>query len=173
MSIYVQDPLHSEIEFKIKHLMISNVRGRFSNFEVTMNSKSKDFSDAKIFCKVDMKSIYTGISERDSHLKSSDFFDVEKYPYATFLGKDIKEDSGKYIVYGCLTIKGVKNDIQLNVSYNGSDVDNVGTEKHGFDLETSINRKDWNLNFNIAGGKNTLLIGDEVKIFASIQMVQK
>lgn len=173
MSTYIHDPLHSEVEFKIKHLMISTVRGRFSNFEVTMQAKEDDFSDARISCKIDVSSIYTGISDRDDHLRSSDFFDVEKYPHIKFVGKEVQVKDEDYKIFGTLTIKGIKQDIILKASYNGSDIDNMGQEKYGFDLETTINRKNWDLNFNIAGGRNTLLIGDEVKIFASIQMVKK
>ena len=153
--------------------MISTVRGRFSNFEVTMQAKEDDFSDARISCKIDVSSIYTGISDRDDHLRSSDFFDVEKYPHIKFVGKEVQVKDEDYKIFGTLTIKGIKQDIILKASYNGSDIDNMGQEKYGFDLETTINRKNWDLNFNIAGGRNTLLIGDEVKIFASIQMVKK
>jgi len=174
MSTFNEDILHSTIEFKIKHLMISTVRGRFHNFKVTIHSEKEDFSDARIFCEIDVDSIDTGIKDRDNHLRSADFFDVEKNSTMNFFSEDIKKvnNYGDFIVNGFLSIKNQSRPVTLNVKYNGKDVDNYNVVKHGFDLDGKILRSDWKLDFNLPGGKNTLLIGDEVIIDASIQIVQ-
>ena len=173
MPTFKHDPFHSDIEFKIRHLMISTVKGSFSSFDVTLLSDEKDFSDAQIFCEVDVSTIYTGISDRDAHLRSADFFNVDEHPKMHFRSTEIERTSDEdYLIHGLLRIRGVEKQICLNGTYNGSDIDNYGQIKHGFDLIGKINRSDWDLDFNIAGGRNTLLIGDEVKMDISIQVVQ-
>lgn len=174
MPTFKQDSLHSLIEFKIKHLMISNVRGRFNSFDVTMMSENKDFSDAKIFCNINVQSIDTGIKDRDDHLRSEDFFDADKFPEIGFFSKELKKvrGKGKFKILGNLIIKGKGIPVELDATYNGMDVDNYDSVKHGFDISGKIKRSDWDLDFNIPGGKNTLLIGDEVLIEASIQLSQ-
>lgn len=174
MATFRQDDLHSSIEFKIKHLMISNVKGRFSSFEAIIISDSDDFSESKVFCEIKVSSINTGIRERDKHLKSDDFFDSKKYPTINFVSREIikKENSNEFELLGTLRIKKHSAPVSLKVIYNGKDVDNYGVEKHGFDINGSLKRSDWNLDFNIPGGKNTLLIGDDVEIDISLQMVE-
>ena len=170
---YVIDPLHSDVEFKIKHLMISSVRGRFNSFQATMNSHKEDFSDADIECWIDVDSIYTGITDRDNHLRSPDFFDAESHPKIHFKSKAIVIEDGEYSILGDFTIKGETHPITLIGSYNGCDVDHYGQMKYGFELTGKIKRSDWSLDFNIAGGRNTLMIGDEVRLDISIQMVKE
>jgi len=169
---YVIDPLHSDIEFKIKHLMISNVRGRFTSFRASMDSSERDFSDAQIECEIDVQSIYTGITDRDNHLRSPDFFDIEKHPHINFQSTSIEKTETEYVVYGDFTIRGVTKPIVLKGSYNGNDEDAYGQTKYGFELSGTIKRSDWALNFNMLGGRNTLMIGDEVLLDISIQMVE-
>lgn len=174
MNKYTIDPLHSDIEFKIKHLMISSVRGRFNSFRAGMSASTTDFSDAELWCDIDVESIYTSISERDTHLRSADFFNVEKYPLIQFKSSKISvSEDGEYIINGDFTIKGESKPIVLKGNYNGSDVDHYGQEKFGFELSGKIKRSDWDLNFNVAGGRNTMVIGDEVKIEISVQMVKE
>lgn len=174
MSTFKQDGLHSSVEFKIKHLMISNVRGRFNSFDAIIMSDSEDISHSKIFCEINVGSIDTGIKDRDNHLRSADFFDVEKYPTMNFASKDIirTEMENVYEMTGSLRIKNVSRPVTLEMIYNGKDIDNYGQEKLGFDINGKIKRSDWNLDFNIPGGKNTLLIGDEVDIDISIQIIR-
>lgn len=171
---YVLDPLHSDVEFKIKHLMISTVKGRFERFEAGIIAEQEDFSDAYIWANIDMESINTSITDRDNHLRGPDFFDVEKYPQMLFRSTrlEAKSEPNKFDIYGQLTIKGITKDVCLNGIYNGNDEDNYGETKYGFEIEGKINRKDWDLNFNIAGGKSTLLIGDDVRLDISIQMTR-
>jgi polyisoprenoid-binding protein YceI len=172
MKKFIIDPLHSEIGFKIKHLMISTVTGNFGKFNATMESASEDFTDAKINFTADVDTISTNISDRDSHLKSPDFFDVENFPNISFESTNIVKSGDEYEVSGNLTIKDVALPIKLKGTYNGNDVDAYGQTKYGFELEGKINRKDWGLSFNLEGGKGSLLIGDEVRLIISIQMTE-
>jgi polyisoprenoid-binding protein YceI len=172
MKNFILDPLHSEIGFKIKHLMISTVTGNFAKFNATMESSLEDFTDAKINFTADVNSISTNISDRDSHLKSPDFFDTGNYPNIVFESTNVEKLGGDYAVSGNLTIKNVTLPITLKGTYNGNDVDAYGQTKYGFELEGKINRKDWGLTFNLEGGKGSLLIGDEVRLIISIQMTE-
>ena len=168
------DPLHSQIEFKIKHLMISHVRGCFEKFDARILTKGSSFSGARLSCRIDVDSINTNIKDRDTHLKSADFFDAERYPQMIFTSEKT-EQTGKdlYKISGHLTIKDVRKPIELQARYNGYDVDQYGQTKYGFEITGELNRKDWDLNFNVPGGQSTLLIGDKVKIEADMQMMIK
>jgi polyisoprenoid-binding protein YceI len=173
MKKYVIDPLHSDIAFKVKHLMISTVNGCFQKFNATMESSSEDFTDANIWFECDVDSIYTNISDRDAHLKSADFFDAENHPKMNFVSTSVgKNDDGTYVVGGDLTIKGVSVPVELKGTYNGNDVDAYGQTKYGFELDGAIRRDDFGLSFNVAGGKGSALIGNEVKLNISIQMLE-
>ena len=172
MKNFIIDPLHSEIGFKIKHLMISTVTGGFQKFDATMESATEDFSDAKISFSAEVSTITTNIADRDNHLKSPDFFDAEKYPKILFESTKVEKLESGYTVSGNLTIKGVSLPVTLKGEYNGSDVDAYGQTKYGFELAGKLNRKDWGLTFNLEGGKGSLLIGDEVSLIISIQMME-
>ena len=169
---YIIDPLHSDVAFRIKHLMISNVNGIFGKFDATMESESEDFEGAKIWFQADVNTISTNITDRDNHLKGADFFDADNFPYITFESSKVEKMNDEYTVIGELTIKGVSREITLKGNYNGNDVDAYGQTKYGFELDGSINRKDWGLTFNLEGGKGSLLIGDEVKLMINIQMMK-
>jgi polyisoprenoid-binding protein YceI len=172
MKKFILDPLHSEIGFKIKHLMISTVTGSFGKFGATMESELDDFTDAKINFTADVNTLSTNISDRDFHLKSPDFFDTSNFPNITFESTKVEKLSEEYSVSGNLTIKDVTLPITLKGTYNGNDVDAYGQTKYGFELEGKLNRKDWGLTFNLEGGKGSLLIGDEVRLIISIQMTE-
>lgn len=172
MKNFIIDPLHSEIGFKIKHLMISTVTGGFQKFDATMESATEDFSDAKINFSAEVSTITTNIADRDNHLKSPDFFDAEKYPKILFESTKVEKLESGYTVSGNLTIKGVSLPVTLKGEYNGSDVDAYGQTKYGFELAGKLNRKDWGLTFNLEGGRGSLLIGDEVSLIISIQMME-
>jgi polyisoprenoid-binding protein YceI len=172
MKKFIIDPLHSEIGFKIKHLMISTVTGNFGKFNATMESESSDFTDAKINFTADVNALSTNISDRDHHLKSPDFFDTDNFPNITFESTKVEKLGEEYEVSGNLTIKSVTLPVKLKGTYNGNDVDAYGQTKYGFELEGKINRKDWGLTFNLEGGKGSLLIGDEVRLIVSIQMTE-
>ena len=174
MPNFMIDLEHSSIEFKIKHLMISSVKGSFEKFQGGMSSSDRDFKDAKLWCEIDVNSINTHIRERDEHLKSEDFFDAKQYPMIRFESTEIKEGEFKndLEVQGLLTIKDITKEVTLFMVYNGSDIDNHGVQKFGFDIDGKLLRTKWFLDFNIPGGRNTLLIGNEVLFDISIQVSQ-
>ena len=174
MKNYIIDPLHSEIGFKIKHLMISTVNGVFTKFNAEMSSPNDDnFEDAVITFDTDVDSISTNITDRDGHLKSADFFDVENFPKITFKSNSVKQSGNNYEIKGDMTIKDVTAPITLVGIYNGNDVDAYGQTKHGFDIEGTISRQDYGLNFNLTGGKGSLIIGNDVKLNITIQMIEQ
>ena len=173
MATYKIDPLHSDIAFKVKHMMISTVNGCFQKFDATMESNTEDFSDAKITFECDVDSVYTNISDRDAHLKSPDFFSAAEYPKITYSSTSIEKDGEDYIVTGDLTIRGITRPIVLDGSYNGNDVDMYGNTKHGFELSGKVNRADYGLTFNALSGKGNAMVGDEIKLLISIQMLEQ
>jgi polyisoprenoid-binding protein YceI len=173
MATYKIDPYHSDISFKVKHMMISTVNGCFQKFDATMESSTEDFSDAKITFECDVDSVYTNISDRDSHLKSPDFFAADEFPKITYTSTSVEKDGDDYIVTGDLTIRGITKPIVLDGSYNGNDVDMYGNTKHGFELSGKVNRADYGLTFNALSGKGNAMVGDEIKLIISIQMLEQ
>jgi polyisoprenoid-binding protein YceI len=154
-------------------MMISTVNGCFQKFDATMESNTEDFSDAKITFECDVDSVYTNISDRDAHLKSPDFFSAAEYPKITYSSTSIEKDGEDYIVTGDLTIRGITRPIVLDGSYNGNDVDMYGNTKHGFELSGKVNRADYGLTFNALSGKGNAMVGDEIKLLISIQMLEQ
>src|SRR5688572_12809386 len=143
---WVLDPSHSEINFKVKHLMISTVTGSIDKFNVEVVSPGADFTDADIRFEADMSTINTHNEQRDGHLKSTDFFDVEKFPLMNFISSSLtKKNDGTYVMKGNLTIRGITKPIEINVDFGGSVKDPWGNTKAGFSFETSINREEFGL----------------------------
>jgi len=172
MSKFVIDNLHSEIEFKVKHLMISTVTGRFTNFTAEIISEKEDFTDAQITFEADVDSITTSIPDRDAHLKSSDFFDVENYPKISFKSTEIVKYQNDYHVFGLITIHGVEKEVMLMGVYNGNDVDFYGNVKYGFELQGQIKRSEFGLTFNSVTDKGGLLVSDVVILNISVQFTK-
>lgn len=171
---WVLDPAHSEILFKVKHLMITNVKGEFRKFTAELNSNGTDFIADSIYVNIDTTSIFTNNTDRDNHLKSADFFDVGNFKELTFNGISLKKiDEENYKLKGNLIIKGVSNDVTLDVEFGGINKDPWGNEKAGFSLSGKINRKDWGLNWNTVLETGGVLVSDEVKISAEIQFTKK
>jgi len=171
-TIWNLDPTHSEITFKVKHLMISNVKGEFKNFSATI--EGEDFEKAKIKASIDTSSVDTNNNDRDTHLKSADFFDVENHKEMAFEGTSFKKvDDDEYKLTGILTIKGVNNEVTLDVEFGGMNKDPWGNEKTGFSLEGKINRKEWGLNWNAALESGGVLVSEDVKIQAELQFVKQ
>lgn len=168
------DPAHSELGFKVKHLMITNVKGVFREYEANIYTNGDDFSTAEIEVRIDASSIDTGDRQRDTHLKSADFFDVLNHTHIIFMSKKIKKtDQDKnYVMYGNLTIKGVIVPVKLEVEYEGVMRDPYGNEKAGFAIEGAISRKDWELNWNTTLESGGVLVGDQVKIICEVQLVK-
>lgn len=168
------DPTHSEIIFKVKHLMITNVKGEFRKFNAEIISSDNDFTKSSINATIDAASVFTNEDNRDGHLKSVDFFDVEKYPELTFKGTSFKKvDDENYKLKGKLTIKGISNEVTLDVEFGGINKDPWGNEKAGFSLNGKINRKDFGLNWNAALETGGVLVSDEVKLSAEVQFVKQ
>jgi polyisoprenoid-binding protein YceI len=167
------DPSHSKIGFKVKHLMISNVLGNFREFEGQVTTDEKDFSTAVISLSLNSASIDTEIADRDTHLKSPDFFDVVNYPKITFDGSGLKDlGDDMYELTGNLVIKGVKKQVVLSVEYGGLMTDPWGNVKAGFSITGKLNRKDWGLNWNAALEAGGVLVGEDVKIICDVEFVK-
>jgi polyisoprenoid-binding protein YceI len=171
---WVIDPTHSEIGFKIKHLMITNVSGKFDGFEAEVQAEGEDFTTAQIEARIKTSSINTNNLQRDEHLRNSDFFEVEKNPEILFTSTKVEKiDNDNFIVHGNLTLKGTTKLVKLNVEYSGTTKDPWGNQKAGFILTGKINRSDFGLNFNAALETGGLLLGEEVKINSEVQLVKQ
>lgn len=169
---WVLDPTHSELTFKVKHLMISNVKGEFKNF--TAEIDSENFEKSSVTVNAETSSIFTNNTDRDNHLKSADFFDVENHPAMTFESNNFtKVDENEFKLKGLLTIKGVRKEVEFDVEFGGTNKDPWGNEKSGFSFNGKINRKDWGLNWNAALETGGVLVSDEVKIAGEVQFVKQ
>jgi polyisoprenoid-binding protein YceI len=162
------DPTHSEVSFKVKHLVISTVTGNFKSFEGGAESSSDDFQGAEISFAAHIASIDTNQSDRDNHLKSADFFDAEKYPKMTFSG--ILEGNS---LKGELTIKDVTKTVALSAHFGGVVQDPYGQTKAGFELEGKISRKEFGLIWNAVTEAGSVVVSDQVRILANIQIVKQ
>ena len=161
------DPSHSEITFKVRHMMISNVKGEFKNFNVDMESEDENFKNVKANATIDTASISTNNTDRDNHLKSAEFFNAEAHPQITFETDSLNED-----VTGNLTINGVTKPVKLEVDFGGINVDPWGQTKAGFSFEGKIKRSDFGLNWNAALEAGGVMVSDEVKIAGELQFVK-
>ena len=172
---WVLDPTHSEVQFKIKHLMITNVTGSFTSFEVNATTEDEDFSKATISFKALVDSISTNNEQRDAHLKSADFFEAEKFPAITFTSTkaDSIDIDGTFNLYGDLTIKEVTKNVKLNVEFGGVTKDPYGNTKAGFTISGKINRKDFGLSWNAALETGGVMVSEEVRISSEIQLVKQ
>lgn len=174
MATYKIDTTHSEVEFKIRHLMITNVTGRFTEFDGTFTAEKHDFSDAKINFEATVNSINTNNEQRDTHLKSPDFFDAESFPKINFTSSSVtKTGDDDYKLVGDLTIKGTTKQVELNVTHGGHMVDPWGQSKTGFEVTGKFNRKDFGLTWNAATETGGIVVSDEVKLQANVQFVKQ
>lgn len=167
------DPTHSEIAFRVKHLMITNVKGVFPEYQATIQENGSSLHNAEITLRINAASINTGEAGRDQHLRSADFLDTGRYPEILFASKSHeKVDDDHYILHGDLTIKDITRPIHLQVEIGGMARDPWGNHKAGLTVQGKINRKDWGLNWNAALETGGVLVSDEVKIQAEIQLVR-
>ncbi len=172
---WVLDPTHSEVHFKVKHLMITNVTGSFDIFTVSAKTEEEDFTRGKITFTADVNSISTGNEQRDGHLKSGDFFDVEKFPRIKFEATKATpvDNDGSFDLYGDLTIRDVTKNVKLAVEFGGVVKDPYGNTKAGFTINGKINRKDFGLTWNAATEAGGVVVSEEVRIVAEIQLVEQ
>ena len=165
MTTWKIDPAHSEVNFKVKHLIVSTVRGSFNDFEATIESGNEDFSDAKIKFEAYTNSINTRNSDRDTHLKSPDFFDAQNYEKISFVSTSVKKISDHELkVKGSLTIRDITKEITLDVIYNGVVEGMGGNEVAGFEISANLNRFDYDLKWNALTEAGGVVVGNEVKI---------
>jgi len=174
MSTYKIDPAHSEIVFKVKHLVISTVSGHFSKFDATMTSSKEDFTDAQISFEADVNSVTTKNEQRDAHIKSDDFFNAEKFPTITFTSTSIeKKSDNEYTLKGDLTIRDITKPVTLHVEHGGSTIDPWGQSREGFEITGKVSRKEFGLKWNALTEAGGAVVGDEVRLQLSVQMVKQ
>lgn len=174
MSTYKIDAAHSEITFKVKHLMITNVTGSFTRFDATLESDADDFSDAKITFEADVDSVTTNNEQRDAHLKGDDFFAADKFPKLSFVSKNFtKKSDDQYTLTGDLTIRDNTKTVELAVEYGGTVTDPWGQVKAGFEINGKINRKDFGLTWGAVTEAGGVVVSDEVKLHFNIEMVRQ
>lgn len=169
---WVLDQTHSELTFKVKHMMIANVKGEFKTFAIEVDGD--DILKSAIGVRVDASSINTNSPDRDTHLKSADFFDVENHHELSFKSTSFKQkNEEEYELKGLLTIKGIGKEIALKVEFGGINKDPWGNDKAGFSIDGKINRKDWGLNWNAALETGGVLVSEDVKISGEVQFIKQ
>ncbi|MEI8278936.1 MAG: YceI family protein [Bacteroidota bacterium] len=168
------DPTHSEIQFKVRHMMITNVSGEFKKFEANVETEGDDFSTAKIQFSADVDSIDTKNEQRDGHLKSADFFDAANHPTLSFVGTEMeKKDPENYILHGNFTMRGNTKPIALNVEHGGTVVDAWGNTRAGFTIEGKLSRKEFGLEWSAVTETGGIVVSDEVKLHVSVQFIKQ
>lgn len=168
------DPTHSEIGFKVKHMMFTNVSGKFTKYDGTFMTDGDDFNNATIDFSADIDSINTGNSDRDNHLKSADFFDGENNPKLTFKASSfVKIDDHNYELSGDLSLNGITKFVKLPVEFSGLMTDPWGNTKAGLIITGKINRKDWGLNWNSALETGGVLVSEEVRLNIELQLIKQ
>lgn len=171
---WVLDPMHSEVQFKVKHLVISTVTGSFKTFEGELETSNEDFTGASISFSLDVDSVDTNQTMRDDHLKSAEFFDAAQYPKISFKSTSFtKEDDNQYKLVGDLTIKGVTKSVSLSVEHGGTAGDFYGNTKAGFELSGKINRRDFGLTWSGVTDTGSVVLGDEIKLLINVQFAKQ
>ena len=168
------DPMHSEVQFKVKHLVISTVSGFFKSFEGSVETDGEDFDGATIDFSIDINSIDTNQSQRDEHLKSPEFFDAATYPHIKFKSTSFKKiDDDEYALKGDLTIKGVTKPVSLDVEFGGSTADFYGNTKAGFEITGKINRKEFGLTWDGVTEAGSVVVGEDIKLTINAQLTKQ
>lgn len=174
MATYKIDAAHSEINFKVRHLMITNVTGNFKEFEGTLESDKEDFSDARVTFTAATSSINTNNAQRDEHLKSDDFFSASKFPELKFVSTKIEPaGSGEYKLTGDLTIRDVTKPITLDVAFGGTVVDPYGQAKAGFEISGKLSRKEYGLTWHAVTEAGSVMVSDDVKLNMDVQVIKQ
>lgn len=171
---WVIDPSHTEVEFSVRHMMIATVKGRFAGVEGEIVGDPHDLTNAQVNVTIDVASIDTRENDRDNHLRSADFFDVENYPKMTFKSTQItRTGDNTYKVTGDLTIRDVTRPVELDVTFNGTGKDPWGGERAGFSATGALNRKDFGLTWNAVLETGGVLVGEEIKINLEVETVRQ
>lgn len=171
---WIIDPAHTEISFKVKHMMITSVQGYFRNFEANIVTTGDDFMSAEIDFWAETASVDTGNADRDKHLKSADFFDAENHKQISFQANTYEsvDNDGSYELYGDLTIRGITKRIKLDVEFGGVVTDPWGNEKAGFTINGKVNRSDWGLVWNAQMEAGKIFLAEEVRISCEVQLMK-
>jgi polyisoprenoid-binding protein YceI len=168
------DPTHSELQFKVKHLMISTVTGQFNQFNATVETEGNDFTKAKIDFSAEVDSISTNNAQRDAHLKNTDFFDAPNHPRIIFKSSQLEKlNDEEYKLAGTLTMRGTSREVSLNVEFGGVTIDPWGNTRAGFTVTGKINRQDFGVSFGGITDTGAILLGDDVRINANVQFVKQ
>ncbi len=170
---WMLDPMHSEVQFKIKHLVISTVTGSFKTFQGSMLSEGDSFENAQVEFSLDVDSVDTNNEMRDGHLKGEEFFDSAKFPHITFKSTSMVKDGDNYKLTGHLTMKDVTKPVTLEAEYGGSAVDFYGNHKAGFEVSGKINRKDFGLTWGGITEAGAIVLGDDVKLVINVQFAKQ
>ena len=174
MAKWIIDPAHTEIGFKVKHLVISTVSGKFTSFKGEVTADKEDFTDAKISFSADIASLSTGNEQRDGHLKSADFFDAEKYPKLTFVSSSLTPVSGNdYKLKGDFTLRGVTKPIELVAEFGGVQKDLYGQTVAGFEINGKIKRSEFGLTWSAVTEAGGLVVGEDVKLHINAELIKK
>lgn len=174
MTTYKIDPDHSDVMFKVKHLMISTATGVFKKFDATLEIDEEDFSRAKINFEADIDSVDTKNEQRDAHLKGDDFFNAEQFPKMTFKSTSIeKSGDDEYKLIGDLTIRDITKPVELKAEYNGSTKDPWGQQRMGFEVSGKINRKEYGLKWSAVTEAGGLVVADDVKLSMNVEMIKQ
>lgn len=170
-TLWTIDPAHSEIQFKVRHLMVSNVTGKFNSFEGTAETTGDSFDNAKLSFSADIDSISTGAEQRDGHLKSADFFDAANHPKLTFVSTSVKKTGDDtYDITGDLTIRGTTKSVVLKAEEGGQMVDFYGNTKAGFEINGTIKRKEFGLSWDAVTEAGGVVVSDDVKLVLNVQV---
>lgn len=171
---WTMDPAHSEVQFKVRHLMISNVTGNFPKFDVQVETEDLDFMTAKAKFTAETSAVTTNNEQRDQHLRSADFFDAAKYPVLSFVAtKYEKVDNDSYELFGDLTIRDITKNIKLDVEFGGVITDPWGNTRAGFSINGKVNRKDFGLVWNAVTEAGGFVVGDEAKIHVEVELIRQ
>ena len=172
-SVWQIDPRHSLVQFSIRHMMLARVRGQFTGISGTIVDAADDPKYSSVKAEIDVTTLVTGDPQRDEHLRSADFFDVANHPTMTFQSRRVSGSREHFKVTGDLTIRGQTREVTLDVTFNGVGTDPYGRSLAGFSVETEINRKDFNLNWNMALEAGGFLVGDQAKIEIEVEAVKE
>jgi polyisoprenoid-binding protein YceI len=165
------DPVHSEVGFSVRHMMVSKVRGRFTNFSGQLVT-TDDPTASSVTAEIDLRSISTGQEQRDEHIRSADFFEVETYPTMAYKSTGVRVRDGEYILDGELTLKGVTRSVPLRLELNGFGPDAYGGTRAGFTATGEINRRDFNVNFSAPMQNGGVVVADKINLHLEIEAVK-
>jgi polyisoprenoid-binding protein YceI len=165
------DPIHSEVGFSVRHMMVSKVRGRFTKFSGEIVTAANPL-ESTVTASIDLSSIDTGQEQRDNHIRSADFFEVETYPTMTYTSRGIRAEDGEYVLDGDLTLKGVTKTVPLRLELNGFGPDPYGGYRAGFTATGEINRRDFNVSFNAPMANGGVVVADKIQLHLEIEAVR-